>query len=333
MHFRQWRRREFITLVGGAAAWPVAARAQQRKGIGRIGFLWSGFAADDPEGQVRGNAFVQGLQELGWGVGRNLRIDYRWGLGDAARLRKGADELVAMQPDVLFAAGGPAVAALQGATRSLPIVFTNVPDPVGAGYVDSLARPGGNTTGFMNIEYGQSGKWLELLNEVAPQVTRVAVLRFPDVGGTSQFAAVQVVAALLKVQVSPINVRSDAEIERNLSDFARTPNSGLIVTFGVGATRQRDLIIALTARHRLPAVYFARNYVANGGLICYGPDIVDVYRRSASYVDRILNGEKPADLPVQAPTKYELVINLKTAKALGLTVPDALLARADEVIE
>jgi putative ABC transport system substrate-binding protein len=327
------KRREVIAALGGAAAWPLAARGQQRNRIGRIGFLWSGFAADDPEGQVRGNAFVQGLQELGWSVGRNVRIDYRWGLGDAARLRKGADELVAMQPDVLFAAAGPAVAALQEATQSLPIVFTNVPDPVGAGYVNSLARPGGNTTGFMNIEYSQSGKWLELLKQIAPQVTRAAVLRTTDVGGTSQFAAIQSVAASLRVEVSPINVRSYAAMEGDISDFARVPNGGLIVTFGVAETRRRDLIIDLTAHHRLPAVYFARNYVANGGLICYGPDIVDVYRRSAGYVDRIFKGEKPADLPVQAPVKYELVINLKTAKALALDIPATVYARADEVIE
>jgi len=326
------KRREFITLLSGAAAaWPLAARAQQREPMRRIGFLWSTFAADDPDGQARGNAFVQGLQQLGWSVGRNLRIDYRWGLGDADRIRRGAEELVALSPDALFAAGGPAAGALQQATRSLPIVFANVPDPVGSGYVDNLARPGGNITGFMNIEYGQSGKWLELLKQIAPHVTRVAVLRSLQAGeGQSQFAAIQAVAPLFGVEISPINIRSAAEIELAVTDFARAPNGGLIATFGV---IQRDLVIALAARHGLPAVYFARNFVTNGGLIGYGPDLVDLYRRSAGYVDRILKSEKPADLPVQAPTKYELVINLKTAKALGLDVPATLLARADEVIE
>jgi putative ABC transport system substrate-binding protein len=324
------RRRDFIAGLG-AAAWPLAARAQQRQSIRRIGFLWSVFAADDPEVQVRGNAFVQGLRELGWSVGRNLSIDYRWGLADADRLRRGAQELVALAPDALFAAGGSAVAALRQATSSLPIVFTNVPDPVGAGYVDSMARPGGNVTGFMNIEYSQSGKWLEILKQIAPQIKRVAVLRsLAESAGASQFAAIQAVAPSFGVTVSPISAQSNAEVERGITDFARSPNGGLVVTFGA---TQRDLIIALTARHRLPAVYFARNFVTNGGLICYGPDLVDLYRRSAGYVDRILKGEMPADLPVQAPTKYELVINLKTAKVLALTIPDTLLATADEVIQ
>jgi putative tryptophan/tyrosine transport system substrate-binding protein len=326
------RRRAFITLLGGAAAWPLAARAQQRGEMRRIGFLWSVFAADDSEGQARGNAFVQGLQELGWSVGRNLRVDYRWGLGDADRLRKAAQELVSLAPDLLFAAGDLAATELQQATRSLPIVFTNVADPVGAGLVQSLARPGGNVTGFMNIEYGQGGKWLELLKQTAPQVKRVAVLRL-GAGGAAQFAAIQAVAPLFGVEVSPMNVGGSAEMDRALAEFARGTTGGLIATFGVGTTDQRRLIVDLAARDRLPAVYFARHFVVEGGLISYGPDIVDLYRRSASYVDRVLRGEKPADLPVQAPTKYELVINLKTAKALGLEVPPMLLARADEVIE
>jgi putative ABC transport system substrate-binding protein len=326
------RRREFITLLGGAAAWPLAARSQQPERMRRLGFLWSVFAADDSEGQARGNAFVQGLQELGWSVGRNLRVDYRWGLGDADRLRRAVQELVSLSPDVLFAAGDLAATELQQATRSLPIVFTNVADPVGAGLVQSLARPGGNITGFMNIEYGQGGKWLELLKQIAPQVKRVAVLRL-GAGGAAQFAAIQAVAPLFGVEVSPMNVGNSAEMERTLTEFAYGTTGGLIATFGVGTTDQRRLIVDLAARDRLPAVYFARNFVVKGGLISYGPDIVDLYRRSAGYVDRILRGEKPADLPVQAPTKYELVINMKAAKALGLDVPATLLARADEVIE
>jgi len=332
---RDLSRRGVIGLVGGAAAaWPVAAWAQQDGRVRRIGVLVSGLSAEDPSWQARGNAFVQGLQELGWGVGRNLRIDYRWGLGNVDRLRRSAEELVALAPDALYAAAGPATTALQQATSSLPIVFANVPDPVGAGYVDSLARPGGNITGFMNIEYGQSGKWLELLNQIAPRVARVAVLRGQGIEGTSQFAAIQAVAPSLGVEVSPINVRSDAEIERAVPDFSRhAPNGGLIVTFGVAGASRRDQIIALAARHRLPAVYFSRDYVINGGLICYSTDILDLYRRSASYVDRILKGGKPGDLPVQAPTKYETVLNLKTAKSLGLEVPVRVLTRADEVIE
>jgi putative ABC transport system substrate-binding protein len=326
------RRREFIAGVGSAAAWPLVARAQQGERVRRVGFLWSVFPADDPQGQARGDAFVQGLQQLGWSVGRNIRIDYRWGLGDAVRVRRLAEELVALAPDALFAAGDLATVALQQATRSLPIVFTNVSDPVGAGYVDSLARPGGNTTGFMNIEFGQSVKWLELLKQIAPHVTRVAVL-LTGAPTTSQFAAIQAVAPLLRVEVRPIRVRGDAEIERAVSDFALAPSGGLIVSMGVAGSGVRDLIVALAARHRLPAVYFDRNFVTNGGLICYGIDIFDLYRRSAGYVDRILKGEKPADLPVQAPVKYETVLNMKTAKALGLTVPETLLATADEVIQ
>jgi putative tryptophan/tyrosine transport system substrate-binding protein len=324
------RRRQFIAGLGSAAAWPAAALAQQQ-GIRRIGFLWSVFAADNPEGQARGGAFVQALQELGWSVGRNVQIEYRYGLGDLDRLRKAARELVALSPDVLFAAGDPAMLALQEATPSLPIVFTNVADPVGAGYVDNLAHPGGNATGFMNIEYSQSGKWVQLLKQVAPHVTRVAVLRaLNDRQGTSQFAAIQAVAPLLDVEISSINARSDAEIERGITEFARAPNGGLIVAFGV---TQRELIVSLAERHKLAAVYAVRFFVSYGGLIGYGPDIADLYRRSAAYVDRVLKGEKPAELPVQGPTKYALVINLKTARALGLTVPEALLATADEVIQ
>ena len=325
------RRRTFIAGLASAAAWPMVAPAQQRQSISRIGFLWSTFAAEDPEAQARGNAFVQGLQELGWSIGRNLRIDYRWGLGNADRLRRAAQELLTLSPDVLFAAGNPAIGALQEATLSVPIVFTNVIDPVGAGYVDNLARPGGNATGFMNIEYGQSGKWVQLLKQVAPHVTRVAVLRaIVDRAGASQLAAIQTVAPMFGVEVIPISARSDAEIERGLTEFARLPSGGLIVT--IGAT-QRKLIVGLAEHYKLPAVYFARAFVNYGELICYGPDIVDLYRRSATYVDRILKGEKPADLPVQGPTKYELVLNLKTAKALGLTIPETLLATADEVIQ
>ena len=327
------RRREFITLLGGTAAgWPLVAHAQQRERMRRIGFLWSAFAADDPEGQARGSAFVQGLQESGWSVGRNLRIDNRWGLNQTDQLRRGAEELVMLAPDVLFGAGTAAAGALQQATRALPIVFANVLDPVGAGYVDSLAHPGGNTTGFMTIEYGQSGKWLELLKQIAPHVTRAGVFRsLTTPAGVSQLGAIQAVAPILGVEVIPITVRSDADLERAVSDFARGPNGGLITPYGFGATTRG--VMALAARHRLPAVYNSRDYVVSGGLISYGPDIVDLYRRSAGYVDRVLKGEKPADLPVQVPTKYELVINLKTANTLGLTVPLSLRGRADEVIE
>jgi len=326
------RRREFITLLGGASVWPLVAHAQQRERMRRIGFLWSAFAADDPEGQARGSAFVQGLQESGWSVGRNLRIDNRWGLNQTDQLRRGAEELVMLAPDVLFGAGTAAAGALQQATRALPIVFANVLDPVGAGYVDSLAHPGGNTTGFMTIEYGQSGKWLELLKQIAPHVTRAGVFRsLTTPAGVSQLGAIQAVAPILGVEVIPITVRSDADLERAVSDFARGPNGGLITPYGFGATTRG--VMALAARHRLPAVYNSRDYVVSGGLISYGPDIVDLYRRSAGYVDRVLKGEKPADLPVQVPTKYELVINLKTANTLGLTVPLSLRGRADEVIE
>jgi putative tryptophan/tyrosine transport system substrate-binding protein len=327
------RRRAFITLFGGAAAaWPLAARAQQADRVRRIGVLMTQ-AADDPEGQSRLLALEQGLQESGWTIGRNVRIDTRWGAGDAERYRRYAAELVALAPDVILVNGPAALAQLQQATRSLPIVFTNVTDPVGAGFVVSVARPGGNATGFMLSEYSTSGKWLELLKEIAPRVTRAATIRDPTLtSSVAQFAAIQSAAASLGVELSPIDMRNTGEIERTIAAFARAPNGGLIVTTG-GTSTRRSLIVTLAARHRLPAVYPFRYYVADGGLISYGPDPIDPYRRAAGYVDRILKGEKPADLPVQAPTKFELVINLKTAKALSLTVPETLLARADEVIE
>jgi putative tryptophan/tyrosine transport system substrate-binding protein len=326
-------RRDFITLLGGAvAAWPLAARAQQRERRRRIGVLMN-FTSDDPVSQDRLAAFVQGLQELGWTVGRNLQIDYRWGGGNVERYRTFAAELVALTPDVLVTAGAPAVEALQRATRTVPIVFTNVTDPVGGGLVASLARPGGNTTGLTLSEYGLSGKWLELLKEIAPRVTRVAVLRDPVAVGIGQFAAIQAAAPSLQIELSPVDVRDATEIERAVTAFADGPNGGLIATASALTAIHRELIIALATRHKLPAVYPFRYYVTSGGLISYGPDTVDQYRLAARYVDRILKGEKPADLPVQAPTKYELVINLKTAKALGLDVPPSLLARADEVIE
>jgi len=328
------RRRQFIGLLGGAAAaWPLAARAQQGERMRRIGVL-TNLVADDPEAQARVGAFLQGLQELGWAVGRNMRIEYRWGAGDADRTRGYAAELVALAPDVILTSGASALAPLLQATRSVPVVFAQVPDPVGAGFVNSLARPGGNTTGFITYEYGLSGKWLELLTQIAPSVTRAAVIRDPAVSaGTGQWGAIQAVAPSVRVLVSPVNVRDAGEIERDVAAFAHGSNSGLIVTASALAIRHRDLIVTLAARHRLPAVYYQRGFVTGGGLISYGPDFIDQYRRAAGYVDRILKGEKPSELPVQAPTKYELVINLKTAKALGLDVPQSLLARADEVIE
>ena len=327
------RRREFITLLGGAAAtWPLAASAQQTDRMRRVGVLMS-TAADDAEGQARIAVFEQGLQQLGWTVGRNLQIDYRWGAGDADDYRKYAAELVALAPDVTLASAPLATAALLRATRTVPIVFAIVPDPVGAGFVNSLSRPGGNATGFMQFEYSLSGKWLELLKQITPSVTRAAVIRdAANPAESAQFAAIQAVASPLGVEVSPVNVRDAAEIERSVTAFARSSNGGLIATGG-RAIAHRELIINLAARHRLPAVYPYRLFVTSGGLTSYGPDLTDQYRRAASYVDRILKGEKPADLSVQAPTKYETVINLKTAKALGLTLPPALLARADEVIE
>ena len=329
------RRREFITLLGGAAvAWPLAARAQQADRMRRVGVLVSRIA-DDPEEQARLAAFVQGLQELGWTEGRNVRIDYRWAAGDADRSRTYAAELVALAPDVIVAAGSQSVAALEQTTRTVPIVFASVVDPVGAGYVTRLARPGGNATGFTAFEYSLSGKWLELLKEIAPNLTRIAILRDPALAaGIGQFAVIQAMAPpSFGVELSPIDVRDAGEIERDVAAFARESNGGLIVTASAGAATHSELIIMLAARHRLPAVYFFRYYVTSGGLISYGPDPTDPFRRAAGYVDRILKGEKAADLPVQAPTKYELAINLKTAKALGLTVPPSLLSRADDVIE
>jgi putative ABC transport system substrate-binding protein len=327
------RRRDFITLLCSAATWPLGARAQQPEHVRQIGVLGN-LATGDPQGQARLAAFRQGLQQLGWTDGRNVRLDIRWAAGDVDRFRKYAAELVALAPDVILSTGSPSAAALQQATRTVPIVFVTVVDPVGSGFVDSLARPGGNITGFTLFEYSISGKWLELLKEIAPSTTRVAVIRDPALAaGGGQFGAVQAVAPSVGIDVTPVNVRDAGEIERAIMAFAHFPNGGLIVTGSTLATVHRDLIVALAARKKLPAVYTERYFAAAGGLISYGPDIVDQYRRAASYVDRILKGEKPADLPVQAPTKYELVINLKTAKALGLQVPPTLLARADEVIE
>ena len=328
-------RRKFITGLGGVAvAWPFAARAQQADRMRRVGVLDSR-AADDPEGQARLAVFLQGLQELGWTDGRNVRIDYRWAAADADRYRTYAAELVALSPDVILSSASASVAALLQTTRTVPIVFVNVIDPVGAGYVARLARPGGSATGFTLFEYSLSGKWLELFKEIAPNLTRIAILRDPAISsGIGQFAAIQTTAPpSFGVELSPIDVRDAGEIERDVAAFEGESNGGLIVTASSGAVVHRELIIMLAARHRLPAVYAFNYFVTSGGLISYGPNSTDQYRRAAGYVDRILKGEKAADLPVQAPTKYELAINLKTAKALGLTVPPSLLARADEVIE
>jgi putative tryptophan/tyrosine transport system substrate-binding protein len=327
------RRRQFITLLGGAAAWPLGARAQQPgEHIRRVGVLMS--VANGPEGQARLAAFLNGLRQAGWIEGRNVRIDQRWGAGDAERARKYAAELVALGADVILASGDHSVVASRQATRTVPIVFTTVADPVGTGYVESLARPGGNMTGFTLFEYSTSGKWLELLKEIAPGVKRVGVMREAGTAtGTGFFAAIQAAAQAPGVELSPIGVGDAGEIEGGIAAFARSPNGGLIVTGSAQTAVHSNLIVTLAARHKLSAVYFARFVVAAGGLISYGPDFLDVHRRPAAYVDRILKGEKPADLPVQAPTKYELVINLKTAKTLGIDVPPTLLARADEVIE
>ena len=328
------RRREFIVLLGSAtAAGPSAARAQQPERMRRVGVI-SALTADDSEALARNAAFLQGLGELGWTVGRNVRIDYRWSAGNLENSRKYAAELVALAPDVILAPSGANVGELQQASRTVPIVFAGVIDPVGSGFVDSLARPGGNATGFLLFEYSLSGKWLELLKQIAPSVTRAAVLRdTANPAGNAQLAAIQVVAQSLGVEVSPANMRDAGEIERAFAVFARHGNGGLIVTGSTSGTVHRNLIVTLAARHKLPAVYPFRFFVTGGGLISYGPDFIDQYRRAAGYVDRILKGEKPADLPVRAPTKYELAINVKAAKALGLTIPPALLARADEVIE
>jgi putative ABC transport system substrate-binding protein len=329
------RRREFITLLGGAAAtWPLASRAQQPDRMRRISVL-QGLAADDPEAQIYVAALQQGLQEAGWTVGRNLRIDYRWSAGDNAGLRRNAAELVALNPDVIVAGYGPTSPILHQLTSTVPIVFAQGVDPVGNGTVESLARPGGNLTGFTQFEYGLSVKWLELLKEIAPHISRVGVVRNAENSpvGIGQWAVLQTFAAPMGVELRPVNLRDPSETEHTVSAFIGGANSGLIVIVGVTAGVQRDLIIALAARHQLPAVYFNRVFVEAGGLMSYGANVIEQYRRTAGYVDRILKGEKPAELPVQAPTKYELVINLKTAKALSLAVPPPLLARADEVIE
>jgi len=327
------RRREFLTLLGGAAAWPLTARAQQREPMRRVGVLMT-LSADDVIGQTRVAALLQGLQQAGWEVGRNLRIELRSSGANPEDIRKQAGELVALAPDVIVANGSAAAGPLLEATRSVPIVFAIVPDPVGAGYVDSLARPGGNATGFTSFEYGIGGKWLELLKEIGPGLTQAAVIRDPAISaGLGQWGAIQSAAPSLGLEVIPVNVRDANEIERGIAAFARKSNGGLVVSGSARVVAHRNLVIALAARHKLPAVYPQRFYVDAGGLISYGPDFVDQFRRAAGYVDRILKGEKPADLPVEAPTKYETVINLKTAKALGREVPPTLLARADEVIE
>jgi putative ABC transport system substrate-binding protein len=327
------RRREFVGGLAGATAWPLAARAQQPERMRRIGVLMN-LAADDPESHARVGAFLQGLQEFGWAIGRNVRIEYRWATGGAASIRQHAADLVALAPDVIVANGNPSTSALLEVTRSVPIVFPVVNDPVAAGYIDNMARPGGNATGFISAEFGMSAKWLELLKEIAPRVTRVAVLQDPgNPGSVPQFAAIQSAAPSFGVELSSVSLRDPDEIEHAVGTFASGSHVGLIVARTVRAISYRNLIIALAARHRLPAVYPLRLFVTDGGLICYGPDIVDQFRRAAGYVDRILKGEKPAEMPVLAPTKYQLAVNLKTAKALELTMPQSILARADEVIE
>ena len=327
------RRREFVILLGGAATWPLDARAQQGEHVRRIGVL-NPAAADDPVFQARIGAFQQELALLGWNIGRNVRIDIRWATTNATEIRRQAAELVALGPDVILAAGDTTLPQLLQATRTVPIVFPVATDPVGAGYVDSLARPGGNATGFMVFEFGMGGKFLELLKEVAPDVSRVAVLRDITIpSGAAQFGVIQAAASSLGMEVIPVNMPNTGDIKQSVETFAHSQNGGLIVTASAATLRYRDLIISLAARHKLPAVYWASFFVAAGGLISFGPDLIDNYRHAAGYVDRILKGAKPADLPVQAPTKYEIVINLKTAKALGLTFPPAVLARADGVIE
>ena len=327
------KRREFIAVLGCAAAgWPLAARAQQTERVRHIG-VFSALAEDDPESVTRRAAFEQAFKALGWTNGSNLRVDYRWSAGDADRGRKIAAELVALAPDVILTSGNIALASMLQATRTIPMVFVQAIDPVGSGFVKSLARPGGNVTGFTQFEYSLAGKWVELLKQIAPHVTRAAVIRDPTRGpGIGQFAVIQAVAPALGMELSPINALDVSEMESGIAEFARSPDGGLIVTVG-GTAFNRDLIIALAARHRLPAVYPYRYFATDGGLISYGPDTIEQYRRAAGYVDRILKGEKPANLPVQAPTKYELVINLKTAKALGITIPPAVLARAEHVME
>jgi putative tryptophan/tyrosine transport system substrate-binding protein len=330
------RRRDLIGFLGGAAvAWPIAARAQQGERVRRIGVLvGSGADADDSDMQARLAAFTQALQQLGWTSGRNVQIDYRYASGDPDKIRRHAAELATLAPDVIVAGGAAAVPAVLQATRAVPLVFTNVVDPVGAGFVDSMARPGGNATGFIMLEYSQSAKWLELLKEIAPGVTRAAVLRDPAMSsGTGQYGAIASAAPSLRMEVSPVSVRDARVIERSVATFAKAPNGGLIATASPLTVIHRDLIIGLAARYKLPSIFHRKLFAASGGLISYGPDVFDQFRHAAGYVDRILKGEKPADLPVQAPTKYELVINLKTAKALGIEVPQTLIATADEVIE
>jgi ABC-type uncharacterized transport system substrate-binding protein len=330
------KRREFITFIGSAAAttsWPLAARGQQNERIRRIGVLM-GQAADDLQGNARAVAFMQALQKLGWVESRNVQIDVRWSAGDAGKIHRDALELVALGPEVIIASGSATVGPLLQATNSVPIVFVVVPDPVGAGFVDSLSRPGGNTTGFTIFEYSIGAKWLELLKEIAPRIKRVAVLRDAAIAaGVGQFGAIQSAAPALGVELTPVNVRDAGEIERAVATFARLPDGGLIVTGSSLAAVHRDLIVMVAARNSLPTVYYEKFFVSAGGLLSYGPDLLDQHRAAATYVDRILKGEKPADLPVQAPTKYELAINLKSAKTLGLSIPAPLLARADEVIE
>jgi len=325
------QRRQFVALLGGAVTWPLAARAQQDQRVRRIGVL-SALAEDDPESLARRPAFEQALKALGWTNGTNLRIDYRWAATDAERIRKLVAEIIALEPDVILTSGS-LVPLMMQATRTIPIVFVQVVDPVGSGFVKSLARPGGNVTGFTIFEFSLAGKWVELLKQIAPYVTRAAVIRDPTRGyGIGQFAVVQAVAPSLGMELSPINALDVSEMESEIAAFAGSPNGGLVVTLG-GTAIHRDLIIALAAKHQLPAVYPQRYFVSAGGLISYGPDTIDQYRRAAVYIDRIFKGEKPADLPVQTPTKYNLAINLKTAKSLGLAVPHAMLTRADEVIE
>jgi putative ABC transport system substrate-binding protein len=326
------RRREFISLIGGAVAMPLAARAQQAERMRRVGVIMS--IGADAEGLRRISAIRQGLQQLGWSEGRNVSIDVRWTEGNSDAVRKHVAEMVALAPDVILAAGSAVAGPLLQATRTLPVIFVHAPDPVGAGFVDSLARPGGNATGFTQFEYSMSGKWLELLKQIAPSVTRAAVLRDPSISaGLGQFGAIQTAAPSFGLEVTAVNVRDPGEIERGIASFARSPNGGVIVTGSAAAVVHRELIVALAARHKLPAVYDNPLFVATGGLAAYGADNVDQYRRAVGYIDRILKGEKPGDLPVQAPTTYVLAVNLKTARALGLTVPPTLLARADEVIE
>ena len=328
------RRREFISLMGGVAAtWPLVARAQQRERMRRIGVLMA-YNANDPQAQTRNAAFLQGLQQLGWAVGQNVQIDYRWSAGNLDDTRKSAAELVALAPDVIFAPGTASLGPALQATRSIPIVFAIVPDPVGSGFINSLARPGGNVTGFTAFDYGIGAKWLELLKEVAPNVTRAGVIRDPTVAaGLGMWGAIQSASPATGIEVSPINMTDADEIERAIAAFAQAPNGSLIVTGSALAVRYRELIISLAARHKLPAIYYDPYYVAAGGLVAYGVDNIDQFRRAAGYVDRILKGEKPADIPAQQPTKYELVINRKTAAALGLVIPDKLLSTADKLIE